>query len=183
MRTVCRSVNQFFSIINASIFPDLQYEYGQGHIQTVHKYFRVAVLLSMIIGFIGCIALVLFGLDIYGWWTKSVLTVPRSVWNVFLAGVLFNAVWWTSVVTYRMTNQPYHFAIASTIMAFVSVGLTYILSIPFGLLGAAIGCTLFELVMAVYVLPDSCKLLGMKPSDLFINVKTDLQLAISRFKR
>ena len=183
VRTVCRSVNQFFSIINASIFPDLQYEYGQGHIQTVHKYFRVAVLLSMIIGFIGCIALVLFGLDIYGWWTKSVLTVPRSVWNVFMAGVLFNAVWWTSVVTYRMTNQPYHFAIASTIMAFISVGLTYILSIPLGLFGAAIGCTLFELVMAMYVLPDSCKLLGMKPSDLFINVKTDLQLAISRFKR
>ena len=183
VRTVCRSVNQFFSIINASIFPDLQYEYGQGHIQTVHKYFRVAVLLSMIIGFIGCIALVLFGLDIYGWWTKSVLTVPRSVWNVFMAGVLFNAVWWTSVVTYRMTNQPYHFAIASTIMAFVSVGLTYILSIPFGLLGAAIGCTVFELVMAVYVLPDSCKLLGMKPSDLLLNVRADLQLIISRFKR
>lgn len=170
VRTVCRSVNQLFSIINASIFPDLQYEYGQGHIETVRKYFRVAVLLSMVIGFTGCIVLVLFGLDLYGWWTNNVLTVPHSVWNVFMVGVLLNAVWWTSVVTYRMTNQPYHFAIASTITAFVSVGLTYVLSYPLGLLGAAIGCTMFELVMAVYVLPDSCRLLGIKTIDLFSNV-------------
>lgn len=183
VRTVCRSVNQLFSIINASIFPDLQYEYGQGHIQTVHKYFRVAVILSMLIGFIGCSVLVAFGLNIYGWWTNSVLTVPHSVWNVFMLGAFFNAVWWTSVVTYRMTNQPYHFAIASTVMSFVSVGLTYVLSFPFGLLGAAIGCTLFELVMALYVLPDSCRILGMNPKDLFFNIKTDLHVIILKLRK
>ena len=181
VRTVCRSVNQMFSIINASIFPDLQCEYGQGHIQTVHRYFRVAVLLSMIIGFAGCAVLVVFGLDLYGWWTKSVLTVPYSVWNVFMFGVFLNAVWWTSVVTYRMTNQPYHFAVASTLMSFVSVGLTYVLSYPFGLLGAAIGCTVFELVMAFYVLPDSCRLLGMKVQDLFTNIVNDINLIKTKF--
>ena len=181
VRTVCRSVNQMFSIINASIFPDLQYEYGQGHIQTVHRYFRVAVLLSMIIGFAGCAVLVVFGLDLYGWWTKSVLTVPYSVWNVFMFGAFLNAVWWTSVVTYRMTNQPYHFAVASTLMSFVSVGLTYVLSYPFGLLGAAIGCTVFELVMAFYVLPDSCRLLGMKVQDLFTNIGNDINLIKTKF--
>lgn len=182
VRTVCRSVNQLFSIINASIFPDLQYEYGQGHIQTVHKYFRVAVVLSMLIGFMGCSVLAIFGLNIYGWWTNSVLTVPHSVWNVFMLGAFFNAVWWTSVVTYRMTNQPYHFAIASTVMAFVSVGTTYFFSSFWGLLGAAIGCCLFELVMAIFVLPDSCKLLGMTPYDLLLNVKSDLKLFILKLK-
>lgn len=182
VRTVCRSVNQLFSIINASIFPDLQYEYGQGHIQTVHKYFRVAVILSMLIGFLGCSVLVAFGLNIYGWWTNSVLTVPHSVWNVFMLGAFFNAVWWTSVVTYRMTNQPYHFAIASTVMSFVSVGLTYVLSFPFGLLGAAIGCTLFELVMALYVLPDSCRMLGMKPNELFSNIIGDYKSVKNKIK-
>lgn len=181
IRTVCRSINQMFSIINASIFPDLQYEYGQGHIETVHKYFRVAVISSMIIGLIGCSILVIFGLDIYGWWTNSVLTVPHSVWYVFMLGAFFNAVWWTSVVTYRMTNQPYHFAIASTVMSFVSVGLSYVLSYPFGLLGAAVGCTVFELVMAIYVLPDSCRLLGMKVQDLFTNIGNDIFLIKSKF--
>lgn len=182
VRTVCRSVNQLFSIINASIFPDLQYEYGQGHIQTVHKYFRIAVVLSMLIGFMGCSVLAVFGLNIYGWWTNSVLTVPHSVWNVFMLGAFFNAVWWTSVVTYRMTNQPYHFAIASTVMSFVSVGLTYVLSFPLGLLGAAIGCALFEFVMALYVLPDSCRMLGMKPNELFSNIIGDYKSVKNKIK-
>lgn len=183
VRTVCRSVNQVFSIINASIFPDLQYEYGKGNIKLVQKYFRVAVLMSMLIGFACTFVLMLVGLDIYRWWTDNLLEVPMAVWNVFMLGAFFNAVWWTSVVTYRMTNQPYHFAIASTVMSFVSVGLTYVLSFPFGLLGAAIGCTLFELVMALYVLPDSCRMLGMKPKDLFLNINTDLHVIMSKLRK
>ena len=183
VRTACRSVNQLFSIINASIFPDLQYEYGQGHLQTVHKYFRMAVFMSMIIGFCGFIFLIFFGLNLFDWWTNSVLVVPHDVWNVFMIGVLLNAVWWTSVVSYRMTNQPYHFAIASTVMAFVSVGLTYLFSLYFGLFGATIGCTLFELVMAIYVLPDSCIRLGMKPTDLFLNIRSDFKGFLCKIKK
>ena len=68
----------------------------------------------------------------------------------------------------------------STITAFLSVGLTYILSKPFGLLGASIGCTFFELVMAFYVLPDSCRLLGMKLADLFFNTKEDIVIIKNR---
>lgn len=173
IRTVCRSVNQLFSIINGSIFPDLQYEYGKGNMPTVHRLFRIAVVFSMCIGIVGTLLLVLFGLDIYEWWTRSVLTVPMNVWWTFMIGVLFNAIWWTSVVTYRMTNQPYHFAIMSTLMACVSVGISYILSTRLGLWGAAIGATLYDAVMMCYVLPDSCHLLGMKVKDLFTHIKED----------
>lgn len=169
VRTVCRSVNQFFSIINASIFPDLQYEYGRGNMVVVRKYFRAGVSLSMAIGFAGVVILMICGLNIYGWWTKSMLTVPTNVWYVFMFGVFMNAVWWTSVVAYRMTNQPYHFAVASTVTAFLSVGLTYFLSVYYGLIGAAIGCTFFELVMAFYVLPDSCNILGIRLIELVNN--------------
>ena len=171
VRTVCRSVNQFFSIINGSIFPALQYEYGRGNIEVVRKHFSIAVLVSMIVGVMGTIALVLFGLNIYEWWTKSILVVPMEVWNIFMLGVLLNGIWWTSTVTYRMTNQPYHFAVVSTVTATLSVSITYFLSINYGLVGAAIGCTLFELIMAFYVLSDSCKLLGMNVRDLLIYIK------------
>lgn len=169
VRTVCRSVNQFFSIINASIFPDLQYEYGRGNMVVVCKYFRAAVSLSIAIGFAGAVILMICGLNIYEWWIKSVLTVPTNVWYIFMFGVFMNAVWWTSVVAYRMTNQPYHFAVASTVTAFLSVGLTYFLSVYYGLIGAAIGCTFFELVMAFYVLPDSCNILGIRLIELVNN--------------
>ena len=173
VRTVCRSVNQVFSIINAAIFPDLQFEYGRGNITLVHRLFRISVLFSMVLGLLGVVALCLFGPYLYAWWTKGLLAVPADVWNVFMLGALFNAIWWTSVVTYRMTNQPYHFAVMSTLMSAVSVLLSYFLAGRWGLIGAAVGSSLFEFVMMLYILPDSCQMLGIRVSDLFIHVKED----------
>ena len=181
VRTLCRSVNQLYSIINASIFPDLQYEYGRGNVITVHRLFRIAVLFSMITGFVGTLFLIFFGLDLYGFWTQSILTIPHDVWWVFMVGILLNAIWWTSVVTYRMTNQPYHFAIMSTLSACVSVGMSYILSKYYGLLGAAIGTLVYDCIMAFYVLPDSCRLLGMKVKELFLYVQEDYSFLKRKF--
>lgn len=183
VRTVCRSVNQMFSIVNGSIFPDLQYEYGRGNMKTVHRLFRIAIIFSMTIGFVGTIFLMIFGLDIYQLWTKSILPVPTNVWWTFMVGILLNAVWWTSVVTYRMTNQPYHFAIMSTISASISVGTSYVLSLNLGLWGAALGAILYDIIMMFYVLPDSCHLLNMKVKDLFSYIKEDLIFLTKKAKK
>lgn len=183
VRTVCRSVNQMFSIINGSIFPDLQYEYGKGNMVTVHRLFRIAILFSMITGVLGTVFLMLFGLDIYQFWTKSILPVPTNVWFTFMVGILLNAVWWTSVVTYRMTNQPYHFAIMSTVSASLSVGSSYILSLYFGLWGAVLGTILYDVIMMFYVLPDSCHLLNMKVKDLFTHIIEDVVFLRNKIKK
>lgn len=174
VRTVCRSVNQMYSIVNGSIFPDLQYEYGKGNMKTVHRLFRIAIAFSIFIGILGTAFLMIFGLDIYQWWTKSILPVPINVWFTFMIGILLNAVWWTSVVTYRMTNQPYHFAIMSTIAASISVAGSYFLSLHFDLWGAVFGTILYDIIMIFYVLPDSCHLLNMKVKDLFVHIVEDI---------
>lgn len=181
VRTVCRSVNQVFSIINAAIFPDLQFEYGRGNMALVHRLFRISVLFSIVIGLIGVAALCLYGPVIYAYWTNGLLAVPPGAWNVFMLGALFNAVWWTSVVTYRMTNQPYHFAVMSTLMSVVSVLMSYFLAGQWGLIGAAAGSSLFELVMMLYVLPDSCRMLGMRLSDLFVHICDDWAFMKQKF--
>ena len=173
IRTACRSVSQIFNVVNGSIFPELQYEYGQGNMKTVHRLFRLSVLSSILAGIIGTIFLSLFGLEIYNWWTQSQLSVTTEVWNTFVVSILFNAVWWTAMVAYPITNQPYHFAIASITTACLSVVICYILSIYLGLWGGALGIMLFELVMMLYVLPDSCRLLGMNAIELFSHLKED----------
>jgi hypothetical protein len=73
-----------------------------------------------------------------------------------------------------MTNQPYHFAVASLLMSTVSVGMSYVLSQWFGMMGVVIGAVLFDLVMAFYVLMDSCHILGIKVSNLFSVPKQDI---------
>ena len=112
-------------------------------------------------------------MEIYNWWTQSQLSVSSEVWNTFVISILFNAVWWTAMVAYPITNQPCHFAIASITTACLSVVISYILSIYFGLWGAVMGVMLFELVMMLYILPDSCRLVGMKAIELFTHLKED----------
>ena len=173
IRTACRSVSQIFNVVNGSIFPELQFEYGQGNMHTVHCLFRLSVLSSIFVGIIGAIFLSLFGLDIYNWWTQSQLSVTNEVWNTFVVGILFNAVWWTAMVAYPVTNKPYNFAIASTVTACLSVAISYVLAIYLGLWGAVFGAMLFEFVMMAYILPDSCRLFGMKSMDLLLSFKED----------
>ena len=181
VRTACRSVSQIFNVINGSVFPELQYEYGKGNMQTVHRLFRLSILTSIIIGIAGTALLMIFGLSIYNLWTQNILSVPTNVWYTFIISILFNAVWWTSMVAYPVTNKPYNFAIASTATACVSVAASYFLAQHFELLGAALGAAIFEFIMMLYVLPDSCRLLGMKTRELFAHFKEDFALIKKKF--
>lgn len=173
VRTVCRSVNQMYSIVNSSIFPDLQYEYGRGNLSTVHRLFRIAVWVSLLMGIIGSLFLIFFGMQIYEWWTQNVLSVPSDVWQIFIIGVLFNAVWWTAGVVYRMANKPYHLAVVGVVSACFSILVSYVLSSSFGLTGIVWGAILFDFIMMLYVLPDSCHILQMKLPDLYVHVRSD----------
>lgn len=173
VRTICRSVNQLFSIISSSISPELQYEYGQGNQKTVHRLFRIAVTSSMLIGLLGAVFLLFFGLNIYELWTRSILTVPAGMWTIFITGIFLNAVWNTSSVAYSVANRPKNFAIASTATACLSVGISYLLSARFGLTGAALGSVAFDAAIMLYVLPDSCHLLGMHTKDIFLHITDD----------
>ena len=184
MRTACRSINQIFNIINGSVFPELQYAYGKGEIHIVHRLFRISILTSIIIGILGTTILIIFGLDIYNIWTNNTLSVSSSIWYTFCIGILFNGIWWTSIVAYSATNNPYNFAIPCTITSCLSVVISYILSRHFGLYGAVLGVILFDVIMMIYVLPDSAKLFGLRISEIFCHIKEDLQsIKNSLFKK
>lgn len=173
VRTACRSVTQIFSTIYGSVFPDMQYEYGRGNMTSARRLFRIAAVFSFVVALVGTGALMLFGQWLYGLWTRSTLTVPTLVWDLFMVGILLNATWWTASSIYRVVNKPFHFAIASTSTAVFSVGLSYVLALGFGLTGAVVGTVVFDAIMAVYVLPDSCRLLGMYPRDIVRHISSD----------
>lgn len=175
MRTACRSVSQIFNVINGSVYPELQYEYGMGNMYVVQRLFRTSILISFFIGIGGAILLSVFGIDIYNWWTQNSLLVSNEIWYIFIIGIVFNGVWWTCIVAYSVTNNPYNFSIPSTIVAIISVCLSYVLSEYFGLLGAVLGIVLFDVIMMFYVLPNSSKLLGLTTKDIFSQTSEDLK--------
>ena len=175
MRTACRSVSQIFNVINGSVYPELQYEYGMGNMYVVQRLFRTSILISFFIGIGGALLLSVFGIDIYNWWTQNTLLVSNEIWYILIIGIVFNGVWWTCIVAYSVTNNPYSFSIPSTIVAIISVGVSYVLSEYFNLLGAVLGMVLFDVIMMFYVLPNSSRLLGLTTKDIFSQTSEDLK--------
>jgi O-antigen/teichoic acid export membrane protein len=161
VRTLSRSVNQMYSIVNGSIFPEIQYEIGAKHWETVRFILVRAIKTSFVLSIVGVTLLALFGLPVYAIWTHNELNPPIVMWYLFLLGILLNAVWWTAGVVFRAMNKPYQLAIAGIISSLLSVGCSYILCLHWGLIGAAIGTLLFEVIMALYVMPTSYRLIGI----------------------
>lgn len=166
VRTVCRSVNQMYSVVNNSIFPELQFALGCGDTNMVHRIFRNSLWLVLALSFIGVLGLSLFGQELYNWWTHNELCVPDSMWSIFLIGICFNAVWWTAACTFRAVNKPYRFAIYGLFSAIISTGISYPLAIHYGLTGATIGYVVMDVLMSILVLPTAIKLLNMTWRDL-----------------
>jgi O-antigen/teichoic acid export membrane protein len=159
VRALSRSINQMYSIVNSSIFPEIQYEIGANNWEKVRLIFAGAVRTTFILSIIGVIFLAIFGLPVYAIWTHNELNPPLAMWYLFLGGVLLNAMWWTAGVVFRAMNKPYQLSIAGIISALLSVACSYILCSYWGLIGAAIGTLLFEVIMVLYVIPTSYKLI------------------------
>lgn len=159
VRKVCRCVNQMYSIVNGSIFPELQIAIGQKNVVLAKSIFWKSIKIVLVLSVVGVLLLSTIGPTIYNWWTKDLLLVPPSIWYIFMLGILFNAVWWTTECTFRAFNEPYRFAIYGIISSCVSVVITYFSSIIFGMTGAAIGYLAFDVLMAFLVPPYAIKLI------------------------
>jgi O-antigen/teichoic acid export membrane protein len=161
VRTLSRTVNQFFSLVSSSVFPEFQYEFGQGNLEKAHKLFRMAISTAFFVAVIGALFLSLFGLWFYEIWTNNELQVPIVMWNIFVVGVLFNSLWWSSSMVFSALNKPYFLSVAGVFSAVISVVVSYFLGKTFGLNGIALGSLLLDVLMVFLILPRACKLIGI----------------------
>ncbi len=162
VRTVSRSVNQVYSIINMSIFPEIQFEIGAGHIAKAKALLKKAMKVTGLIAILGLLAMLSVGLPLYNWWTKNELNPPYMLWLFLVLSTAVNALWWTSAVVFSAKNKPYRLSTAGVIFSIFSIGITYICCHYFGIVGAAIGGLAFEIGMALYIIPVSFKLINSK---------------------
>lgn len=168
VRAVTRAINQAYTMVISAIIPELQFEIGAGNMEKARKILRIALSLVVVIAFGGMIILFFGGPWLYEIWTRKALNPPTLMWNIFIVGIAFNAVWWTTSFVFQVMNKPYDFAIAGVICSLVSVIASYFLAIPFGLNGAALGSLIMDVFLFFYILPRSCKLME-QPLNLLIS--------------
>lgn len=183
IRTFTRSVNQAFSLVIASTFPEFQYEIGAGNLFKARKVFGLTFLLVSILAVAGMIFLFFWGSWFYEIWTNKFLNPPKAMWNIFIIGIGFNSIWWTAIIIFQAFNKPYYFTIPGTIMALISVFITYLLSKNFGLTGAAIGSFTLDFILAFYVLPQGLSWLDETMGSFTKGLYRDFKQILSFLKR
>ncbi|MBT9187524.1 lipopolysaccharide biosynthesis protein [Zobellia russellii] len=175
VRTLSRSLNQLLYLVEPTVFPELINQIGKGDWKTAQKIFRLSILGVFILSAVGFVFLALFGLWFYGVWTNHELEVPKTMWYLFISGMLLNALWYTTEMVFRAVNEPRKMGVYGLVGALVSVGLTYLLSLQFGLTGAAMGAISLDLILVVLVMPEGCKLMRMSLKELYTHGLEDLQ--------
>lgn len=175
VRTLTRAVNQANAMVISTVLPELQFELGAGNLVKARKIFRFGLTIITIIAIIGVIFLYFGGPWFYELWTQRALNPPAMVWNIFIIGIVFNAIWWMSSDVLIAANKPYEFTLGGIIAAVLAVIISYFLSIYFGLTGAAVGSLFLDIFLFAYVLPRSCKSIKQSfttlISDSFVDCK------------
>jgi len=178
VRTVTRVINQSCGVIISTVLPEMQFEIGSRNMLRARQIFRLSLVLVVVVALVGSVFLYFGGSWFYELWTRKALTPPAMMWNVFIIGIGFNAVWWTTSFVFTAMNKPYDFAVAGVISALLSVISSYYLANVFGLTGAAVGSLIMDILLFLYIIPRSCKLIGQAVGSLlqdsFIDIKAVL---------
>lgn len=173
VRTLTRVVNQTNAMVISSVLPELQFEIGAENLPQARKIFRFGLSIIVGIALVGMAFLFVGGPWFYELWTRKALNPPAMMWNIFIIGIVFNAIWWMSSDVLIAANKPFDFTIAGVIVSVLAVLASYFLSMQLGLTGASIGSLLLDLILFLYVLPRSCKLISQPLSSLIINSISD----------
>lgn len=160
-RTLVRSVNQGFSIVNSSIFPELQYEMKNPDGERIKQLFVGTLFTTFVLAFIGSVFLGLFGLKFYQLWTKDILHPPITLWYFFVGTIIFNSLWWCSEIFFFAANKPHRITVSAMIISVLSIVVTFFSTKFWGLAGASIGPFFFEFVMFIVVTPVAFEMLGI----------------------
>jgi O-antigen/teichoic acid export membrane protein len=164
VRTLVRSSSQAFAMVITATYPDFQFELSSGNKAKAIKIFLGTLGANIVIAIVFMIGFGIFGEYFYNLWTQKALTVPLTVWLAFTASVLFYALWFTFSFIFEALNKPYTYTLASFVCAIIAVGISWVLCLQTGLVGAAIGNLCFDVFMCIYLLPKGAKILNMKTS-------------------
>ncbi|MDP9038384.1 MAG: polysaccharide biosynthesis C-terminal domain-containing protein [Acidobacteriota bacterium] len=157
-RTVSRVALQMVQMVNNTFWPELSLAYGakdEALLRTLH---RRACQMALILAFVVVLAMLGFGPWFLTHWTGGHVPPSRSLLAILLFVVVLYALWSTSSTLATAINQHQSLAAWYVAGTGLTVLFTYILARLYGLYGAAASLVLSEVIMNIYVLPNSLRI-------------------------
>lgn len=166
LRTFASSIRLLYELLGASIFPEMQYEYGKGNENTARLILCSALTLSLVAAPVLGLFMLLLGRPFYSLWTGGTLSVDWLTWGLFVGSACLALPWWTVSTTYRVVDRPRHIAIVSLTAACCATAATYALALRLGVTGGALSAFLFDAAMCLATIPYGFRIFGVN-SDFY----------------
>jgi len=157
-RTFVRLASQTTELVNHSVWPELSRLFGKGDISKAARLHRLSVSVAFTAICLICLLLYWTGIPVYTWWTKSILSIDKGLLFCFLVSVPLTALWYTSSIVHLSYNRYESLAYRYLLAASLSLAACYVLSIYWGLKGAAISTLLCDVMMIPFVIATSLQL-------------------------
>ncbi|KAA8732062.1 hypothetical protein F4V57_10575 [Acinetobacter qingfengensis] len=171
VRTLINSSSQVFNIVVRAIYPEFHIAVGQNNKGKAKKLYSLIFLFNFIVSICFVIFFSLFGDWFYSWWTHNQLAVPTIVWMIMIARIVFYALWFSSASIFQAYNQPYPITITGVIISIISVVITWICSSLWGIVGAAIGILIFDVLMFLVLQIQSRRYLVISKADILASIR------------
>ena len=174
-RTLVRSINQIFELINQVIWPELSHLIGAKKYEKASQIHRLGVISAIVVSFTLVIILSLIGVPIYTLWTGKEISLSQNLLVLFLIPIPFNALWFTSSVVHAATNQHESLAKRYLLGSIISVICCYFFSKFFGLGGAAVSTIVLDILLIPFVLKHSLTILNESWETFITEIFNDIK--------
>jgi O-antigen/teichoic acid export membrane protein len=175
VRMLSRTGNQALELIGQAILPELQNSIAKQELVEARKLHRFGFAAGGLAGVVGALLLGSLGPVVYRFWTAEEIAVSVLAWPVMAIGMVLATVWVTSLPVHRAYNDPWAANLVGVGSAVAALLVSYALADAVApMVAMAIGFAVFDLVMALFVVRKSLRLLADNPSDFARNLRPSL---------
>ena len=157
-RTVSRVALQMVQMVNATFSPELSIAFGSRNEELTRTLHRRSCQMALLIAAFVVIGMMSVGPWFLSHWTGGHVPPSRGLLSLLLLVVVFYALWSTSSTLPFATNQHQRLAAWYIAATGITCVLCFFFARHYGLYGAAASLLLSELVMNLYVLPNSLRI-------------------------
>lgn len=182
VRTLINSSSQVFNIVANAIYPEFQLAVAKNDDKNTKNLYILLITFNLIASIVFILFFGLFGSWFYNWWTHNQLIVPTVVWIIMTSRILFYALWFSYSFVFQANNDPYPLTTTGIFVSIISVFITWICSSIWGVVGAAIGIFIFDILMFLVLKKISKKYLLIYISDIVVNFNELRNKFLSKIK-
>lgn len=156
-RTVSRAALQLVQMVNTAFEPEFSKSFALREVGLIRSLHRRACQSALVLS--GTVVLFMIGAGPFflNHWTQGKVPPSRDLLSILLLGVIVYSFWNTSSTILTATNQHKRLAVVYVGATGVTVLATYFASRHYGLFGAAWSLLVSELLMNLYVLPNTLR--------------------------